>query len=269
MQQTRHSWMAKIGAGLALLAGSMLAVTACGSSTSPPTGSSAVASTPTTSSSTTQTAQAPSGSGPSTRKDGGPPSSSAASGADQKVARRRRSHVHLVLPSANSKPAPKLTPAQQARLTVADISLSGAGITQHVGSTGTIARQYTCAGANSSPPLRWSGVPAGTKEMVLFAMSLVPVSNKLFFDWAVAGLNPGSGGIPASQLPPGAIVGRNSYGQTAYSICPPGGKRESYVFAVYALPQHLSIAPGFDPATVREQAKQVARHAGLLVGSYG
>lgn len=268
MRQARHLWVAKMGAGLAMLAGSMLAVTACGSSTQPTTVKSATARGAAATGSTAQAALPPAPSltskGQGTARSHGAPSS-----AGGQTSARRKSHVHLVLPSANSKPAPKLTPAQQARLTVADISLSGAGITQRVGSTGTIARQYTCGGSNSSPVLRWSGVPAGTKEMVLFVMSLVPVSNKLFFDWAVAGLDPHLGGIPAGQLPPGAIVGRNSYGQTAYSICPAGGKRESYVFAVYALPEHLSVNPGFDPATLRQQAKHLARHAGLLVGSYG
>lgn len=269
MRQARHLWVAKIGAGLAMLAGSMLAVTACGSSTQPTTAKSATARAPATGNSSTTQAALPPSSSPASKGHGTASSHGAPSSAADQTSARHKSHAHLVLPSANSKPAPKLTPAQQARLTVADISLSGAGITQRVGSTGTIARQYTCGGSNSSPVLHWSGVPAGTKEMVLFVMSLLPVSNKLFFDWAVAGLDPHLGGIPAGQLPPGAIVGRNSYGQTAYSICPAHGKRESYVFAVYALPEHLSATPGFDPTTLRQHAKQVARHAGLLVGSYG
>ncbi|HQT26506.1 MAG TPA: YbhB/YbcL family Raf kinase inhibitor-like protein, partial [Burkholderiales bacterium] len=31
-----------------------------------------------------------------------------------------------------------------------------------------IPEKYTCDGANISPPLSWSGVPPGTKSLVLF-----------------------------------------------------------------------------------------------------
>ncbi|MBX9812004.1 MAG: YbhB/YbcL family Raf kinase inhibitor-like protein, partial [Burkholderiales bacterium] len=32
---------------------------------------------------------------------------------------------------------------------------------------GAIPRQYTCQGADESPPLEWSGLPAGTKSLAL------------------------------------------------------------------------------------------------------
>lgn len=196
---------------------------------------------------------------------------SSASGQNKTPAgRRHRSRVPLALPGPNSHQAPTLTPAQRAHVSIADITLSSPAITQaRVASTPTLGRSYTCQGADRSPPLRWKGVPAGTRELVLFAISTKPVQGKLFFDWAVAKLDPALKGIDGGSLPAGAIVGRSGSGREAYSICPSGGERESYVFALYALARSLSPRPGFDPASLRQQAMSIARHTGLLVGSYG
>jgi phosphatidylethanolamine-binding protein (PEBP) family uncharacterized protein len=110
---------------------------------------------------------------------------------------------------------------------------------------------------------------SGTQELMLFAISTEPVSGKLFFDWAVAGLSPSLKGLEGGSLPAGAVVGRNGDGRDGYALCPANGKRESYVFALFALPQRLAPQAGFDPAALRQQAIKIARHTGLLVGSYG
>lgn len=183
---------------------------------------------------------------------------------------RHRAKAQLVLPGPNSRPAPKLTPEQRASVSIADITLSSPAITQaHNASTPVLARRYTCHGADQSPPLRWTGVPSGTKELALFVMSVKPVAGKLFFDWAVAKVDPALKGIGEGSPPAGAVVGRGSGGREAYSICPSGGSRESYAFVLYALPRSLAPRPGFDPASLRRQAMSVARHTGLLVGTYG
>lgn len=176
----------------------------------------------------------------------------------------------MALPSPDSQPAPTLTPAQRAHVSIGDITLSSPAITQaHLASPPTLNRRYTCRGAGQSPPLRWTGVPSETKELALFVMSAKPVQGKLVFDWAVAKLAPTLKGIPAGSLPAGAVTGLGSSGSRNYSICPSAGEHESYVFALYALPHSLSPRQGFDPASLRQQAMAVARHAGLLVGSYG
>jgi phosphatidylethanolamine-binding protein (PEBP) family uncharacterized protein len=173
-----------------------------------------------------------------------------------------------VLPPPGAHRAPKITASERENLPTTDITLSSAAISQHTAAS-RIAGRYTCHGANSSPPLHWSGVPADTKELALFVMNTTPVGGKLFFDWAVAGLNPALAGLQAGKLPPGAVTGRNGYGHAGYSLCPPGSKRESYVFLLYALPASLSPKPGFNPATLRAQALHLSRHTGLLAGTYG
>jgi phosphatidylethanolamine-binding protein (PEBP) family uncharacterized protein len=184
------------------------------------------------------------------------------------VPRRTRSRAHLVLPGPGSHPAPKLTAAQRAHVSIADIALSSPAVKRAGAGTSTLARQYTCHGANTSLPLRWRGIPAGTKELALFVISVRPVNGKLFFDWSIAGLGPSLTGLTAGQLPPGAIPGQNGTGHTTYSICPATNQLENYVIALYALPQKLSPKPGFDPATLREQAITLAHHTGLLLAAY-
>jgi phosphatidylethanolamine-binding protein (PEBP) family uncharacterized protein len=131
-----------------------------------------------------------------------------------------------------------------------------------------ISAHYTCDGADVSPPISWSHVPSNTVEIDLFLFNLAPVHNKLYADWAVAGLSPKLRGLSAGQLPPGAIVGRNSRGQTTYSLCPPKGPLVRYAFLMYALPKKIPVSPGFNTETLREKALHTAESAGLLGLSY-
>jgi len=115
--------------------------------------------------------------------------------------------------------------------------------------------------------LNWKGVPSDAAELVLFVMNLHPVEGKLFFDWAVAGLEPGLEGIEAGKLPEGSVVGRNSFGKSGYAICP-SGPGEVYVFALYALPKKLSPHGGFDPSELRKAVLGEAGNVGILAASY-
>jgi len=133
---------------------------------------------------------------------------------------------------------------------------------------GALPAPYTCDGTGSSPALRWAGVPAGTDELILYVMNAQPVAGRLFFDWAVAGLDPDSQSIEAGQLPKGAVVGTNSFGERGYSICPPAGSGETYIFALFALPRSLAPQKGFDPRPLREEILDVSRNVGLLTAAY-
>jgi phosphatidylethanolamine-binding protein (PEBP) family uncharacterized protein len=99
-------------------------------------------------------------------------------------------------------------------------------------------------------------------------MNAAPVGGKLFFDWALAGVDPAPGIINSAKLPKGAVVGQNSFGKAGYSICPPQGGAETYVFALYAVPGALSPKPGFDPAGLRQRVQAVSRRVGLLAATY-
>jgi phosphatidylethanolamine-binding protein (PEBP) family uncharacterized protein len=172
------------------------------------------------------------------------------------------------VPAPQGTREPELTPEQKAEATVASIKLQSPAVRQSEGSLAALPSTYTCDGENSWPPLRWEGVPQGTVELALVAMSLQPVDGKIFFDWALAGIEPEVEEIEAGRLPRGAVMGQNGFGKVGYSICPAPGERESYFFALYALPRELALSRGFDPAELRRQAQEISQNAGLLVASY-
>lgn len=147
------------------------------------------------------------------------------------------------------------------------MSLQSPAIVASGGSLGRLAATYTCDDKDSWPALHWGGVPAGSAELALFVMNVQPVNEELFVDWAVAGLQPSLDEIKAGELPKGAIVGTNSFGKRGYSICPQGGG-EIYMFAVYALPQSISPAKGFDARELRQEVLDVSGNVGLLPAVY-
>jgi phosphatidylethanolamine-binding protein (PEBP) family uncharacterized protein len=171
------------------------------------------------------------------------------------------------VPQPAGPEAPKITPKQRREATVVNMSLQSPSSVPSSAGPSALPAEYTCDGKNTSPALRWQGVPQGTAELVLFAMNLQPVGGELFFDWAVAGLGPELEEIEAGKLPKGAVVGRNSFGKTGYEICPEDGS-ETYMFALFALPKKLSPAQGFDPFALRKAMHGAAGDGGLLALSY-
>jgi phosphatidylethanolamine-binding protein (PEBP) family uncharacterized protein len=159
------------------------------------------------------------------------------------------------------------TPQERAEATVASISLSSPALTPGPESKLMLPATYTCDGKDSWPAFEWSGVPAGTAQLDLFIMNLAPVDEKVFFDWAVAGIDPDLTHIDAGELPKGTVTGTNSFGKRGYSICPPG-QEETYIAALYALPEALPAKPGFEPLARREAILGQAGNVGLLAPTY-
>ncbi len=171
---------------------------------------------------------------------------------------------------AQPKGEPEQAPSSEeiANATVADMSLESPAIVPSADQPGSLAATYTCDGKDSWPQLHWSGVPAGSAELILYVMNVQPVEGQLFVDWAVAGLDPGLQEIQAGELPKGAVVGTNGFGKRGYEICPPAGSGEIYIFAVYALPRPLSPQKGFDARELRRQILDVSGNVGLLPALY-
>jgi phosphatidylethanolamine-binding protein (PEBP) family uncharacterized protein len=161
-----------------------------------------------------------------------------------------------------------LTPEQRESAKLASIALESPAVLPVANGPAELPAAYTCDGRDSWPALRWRGLPEGTAELALFAMNLAPVEGKLFFDWAVAGIDPASEEIEAGRLPRGAVMGQNSFGRRGYSICPPQGQGETYFFALYALPERLAASPGFDPRELRKEVQELSRNVGLLPLTY-
>jgi len=167
------------------------------------------------------------------------------------------------VPQSPGEREPGITPEQRRKATTASVTLASpsfAGGAQ-------LPVRYTCDGKNESPPLQWAGLPSEAAELVLFALNMNPVNEALFFDWAVAGLDPSLDSIEAGELPAGAVEGKNSFGNRGYSLCPPG-KSENYIFLLYAIPKALDPKPGFDPLPLREEVVRQSGNVGLLSAIY-
>jgi phosphatidylethanolamine-binding protein (PEBP) family uncharacterized protein len=171
------------------------------------------------------------------------------------------------VPIPQEEREPGITAQQRREATVASMRLDSPSVPPSSGGPGPLPAQYTCDGKGASPALHWQGVPEGTAELVLFAMNVQPVQGKLFFDWAVGGINPTLEEIKAGQLPKGAITARNSFGKVGYELCPEGSS-ETYIFALFAVPKKLSPSRGFDPLTLRKEVTDTSGDVGLLAVSY-
>jgi len=110
-------------------------------------------------------------------------------------------------------------------------------------SNGTIPRQYTCEGTDISPPLSFSGMPAGTKGLVLIVDdpdAPDPKAPKLtWVHWVLYNLPANAPGLPEDEkkngVPKGALQGVNDWKRTGYGgPCPPIG-RHRYFHKLYAL----------------------------------
>jgi len=102
---------------------------------------------------------------------------------------------------------------------------------------------HTCEGPDDSPPLAWSGVPAGAKSLALIVDdpdAPDPKAPKMtWVHWVLYNLPATDGGLPeavaATSLPPGTLEGVSDYKRTGWGgPCPPIG-RHRYFFKLYAL----------------------------------
>lgn len=113
---------------------------------------------------------------------------------------------------------------------------------------GLIPAQYTCDGANISPPLNWDEVPPGTQSLVLIVDD-PDAPEQTFVHWVVYDIPPTIRQLaeknPADKtLTNGAVQGANDFGSFGYGgPCPPSGTHR-YFFQIYALDKKLSLAAG-------------------------
>jgi Raf kinase inhibitor-like YbhB/YbcL family protein len=108
---------------------------------------------------------------------------------------------------------------------------------------GSVPQRYTCDGDDISPPLAWSGAPAGTKSFVLVVDdpdAPDPRAPRMtWVHWLLYNL-PATvqtlpEGVKGAALPTGTKEGRNDWKRTGYGgPCPPIG-RHRYFHKLYAL----------------------------------
>ncbi|MCL5060760.1 MAG: YbhB/YbcL family Raf kinase inhibitor-like protein [Candidatus Thermoplasmatota archaeon] len=135
---------------------------------------------------------------------------------------------------------------------------------------------YTCEGRDQSPPLAWSGVPAGTKSLALIVDdpdAPDPAAPKMtWVHWVLYNLPPDTTGLAAgasrANLPPGAQEGLNDWPREGYGgPCPPIG-RHRYVHKLYALDTVLPVLRPATKAALEKAMRGRILAQGELVGYY-
>ena len=137
-----------------------------------------------------------------------------------------------------------------------------------------IPPQFTADGKDVSPPLRFGGVPAGTRSLALVCED-PDAPRGTWSHWVLFNLPADAGGLPEgvppeAKLPSGATQGTNDFHKVGYGgPSPPPGKPHRYFFKLYALDTTLSLPPG----TTRQQLQSAVQgHVlaeGQLMGTYG
>ena len=117
---------------------------------------------------------------------------------------------------------------------------------------GGISSRYTCRGADISPSIEWASVPSSAKELLIVVRTLSRGS--LITNWSLAGVSPSVDQLRAGELPAGVVVGRNSFGQVGYRLCPKKRTQALVVLGVYAVPKALHLHTGFGQGPIIEAA---------------
>ena len=129
-------------------------------------------------------------------------------------------------------------------------------------SNAAIPSLYTCEGKDISPPLAWSGVPAGTQSL-----ALIVDDPDALYDIAAA-----AGGLPeavnSTALPAGTREGVNDWGRAGYGgPCPPIG-RHRYFHKLYALDTVLPELKRPDKAALEKAMQGHILAQAALIGTY-
>lgn len=136
---------------------------------------------------------------------------------------------------------------------------------------------FGCDGGNVSPALSWSGVPAGTRSLLLTIWDKDAPTGVGFTHWVVAnippmapGLKPGAGSGTAT-LPQGALQTRTDLGKPGYlGPCPPVGTTHDYIFTLTALTvEKLPVDETATPALIGFMAGQNRLASTSFTARYG
>jgi Raf kinase inhibitor-like YbhB/YbcL family protein len=140
-----------------------------------------------------------------------------------------------------------------------------------------IPKRYTGEGADVSPPLSWSSLPEGTRELALICED-PDAPDGTWVHWVVYGIPPTATGLPEdlgaadrdrADLA-GVIEGGNSFGNLGYGgpMPPPGHGPHRYFFRLYALDGKQAQEPGLDKQSLLEAIEGHVIGEGELMGTY-
>ncbi len=141
-----------------------------------------------------------------------------------------------------------------------------------------IPKKYTGEGPDLSPPLAWSNVPQGTKELALICDDPdAPMGT--WVHWVLYKIPAGTTSLPEGlprektlQTPAGAVQGVNSFNKDNLGyrgpMPPPGHGTHHYHFKIYALDKPVAAPPGVDKKTLLAEIHDHTIAQGEIIGTY-
>ncbi|MBF0282858.1 MAG: YbhB/YbcL family Raf kinase inhibitor-like protein [Magnetococcales bacterium] len=138
---------------------------------------------------------------------------------------------------------------------------------------GSIPPEFTCDGADRSPPLYWTGLPEGVKTLALIVDD-PDAPGGTWVHWVVYNIpatldGMAAGALPMPQLSTGAIQGGNDFRRIGYGgPCPPSGAPHHYQFRLYALNAELPFAMALGRQQLLKQMEGRILGQAELMGTY-
>ena len=133
--------------------------------------------------------------------------------------------------------------------------------------------KYTCDGDDTSPPLRWSEVPAGTRSLAI-VLDDPDAPGRIFRHWSLYDLPSASRSLNEAQPTTGQLKystrqGQNDFDEIGYrGPCPPQGEEHEYLFFIYALSEPLKLEIGAEPSEVSDAIRGRVLGTGSFSGMY-
>jgi len=140
-----------------------------------------------------------------------------------------------------------------------------------------IPKKYTGEGQDVSPPLGWSNLPEGTRQLALIVDDPDAPRAEPWVHWLIYNIPANIDSLPEGiearktlQTPAGAMQGENSRRRIGYSgpMPPPGHGVHHYHFKLYALDAELQLKPGLDKDGLITAITNHILGQGELVGTY-
>jgi phosphatidylethanolamine-binding protein (PEBP) family uncharacterized protein len=107
---------------------------------------------------------------------------------------------------------------------------------------GAIDKKFTCDGGGTVPDVAWTGVPPEAQELALVFLD----DDAKALHWAPIRILPSATGIVAGSTPPSTKFFSDVIGKYEFvGPCPGRGKKHTYSFTLYALPEPLADLSNF------------------------
>lgn len=140
-----------------------------------------------------------------------------------------------------------------------------------------IPRKYTGDGEDKSPPLNWTGLPDGTRELALIVDDPDAPRPQPWVHWLLYKIPAAVDRLPEGvtpsmnvSTPAGALQGKNSWNKIGYGgpAPPPGHGVHRYFFKLYALDKPLDLKGGVDKDALLAAMQGHILGQAELIGTY-